>query len=89
MLKSVLKTGFMAGVASFVLAGSLALAAHINIPDIEPQPFTVNPRAIGEPQSPFTATYINFGYTATVNQTAGGPSPKPEERLLETFVIQA
>jgi hypothetical protein len=72
MLKSVLKTGFMAGVASFVLAGSLALAAHINIPDIEPQPFTVNPGAIGEPQSPFTATYINFGYTATVNQTAGG-----------------
>ena len=72
MLKSMLKTGFMAGAASLVLAGSLALAAHINVPDIEPHSFTVNPGAIGEPQGPFDATFINFGYSATVNQAASG-----------------
>jgi hypothetical protein len=72
MLKSAWKTGLMAWVAGVVFASSMALAAHIDFPTLSPQPFRVDPGAIGQPQDPFTATYINFGYTATVNQTAGG-----------------
>lgn len=37
-----------------------------------PTPFTVNPSAVGEPQGPFLATFIDFSYRALVDQTATG-----------------
>jgi hypothetical protein len=68
MLKTTLKMGLAAAAAGFVFVGSLAHA--VNFPA---QPFLVTPSAIGEGAfAPFTATYINFNYMATISQTAAG-----------------
>lgn len=53
-----------------LLAGGLALSVMSTAALAQPAAFTVNPGAIGEPGSPFTATYMDFSYVALVDQTA-------------------
>lgn len=62
----------VAGLLAFMAAGP-AFASHISVPDLTPTPFTVNPSAVGEPEGPFTATFINFSYRALVDQSTAAP----------------
>ena len=54
-----------------VVSGLLALTVTAGLSPVFAQPitFTVNPSAIGAPQSAFQATIADFSYSATVNQT--------------------
>jgi hypothetical protein len=63
--------GGIVGLLAIVLMSGTALAFNT--------PFTVDPSAVGEPQGPFTATFIQFGYNAEVDQF---PTGNP---LLATF----
>jgi hypothetical protein len=62
----------VAGSLAFIVAGP-AFASHIAVPDLTPTPFTVNPSAVGEPEGPFTATFIDFSYRALVDQSTPAP----------------
>jgi hypothetical protein len=67
MRKSILGVGFLAGLGGIALASSLAFALEFT-----PQPFDVDPTAVGKNFNTFTATFANFNYNATVNQTTSG-----------------
>jgi hypothetical protein len=62
MFTSLLRRSLIGGTLAVGLMSSLALA--------QPSSFTVTPGAVGEPGSPFTATYMDFSYVALVDQTA-------------------
>jgi len=54
-----------------MMSGLLVLAVAVGVSPVSAAPitFTVNPSAIGAPQSSFPATIADFSYDATVNQT--------------------
>ncbi len=51
------------------LGASAAMAGHVPGVNFAAQNFVVNPSAVGEPQGPFSARYIDFSYQAEVDQT--------------------
>ena len=60
-------------------------ANHIPGESVTGQPFTVNPTAVGEAQSSFQASAINFNYTATVSQNAAGQFTESGLATFSTF----
>ncbi|WP_447977150.1 flocculation-associated PEP-CTERM protein PepA [Candidatus Nitrospira bockiana] len=52
------------------IAVASLLALLLSAPLAHAVSFTVNPSAVGAPQSPFTASIVDFSYSSTVNQTA-------------------
>jgi len=54
-----------------VVSGLLTLAVTLGVGPVFAAPitYTVNPSAVGAPQSAFQATITDFSYTSTVNQT--------------------
>lgn len=76
MRHTVLGSGLFGSAAialGLALSAPVALASHIPGNPAQPaQTFTVTPGAIGEAGSPFNASYIDFSYTADVDQTAAG-----------------
>ncbi|SFQ04954.1 PEP-CTERM protein-sorting domain-containing protein [Nitrosomonas cryotolerans] len=55
--------------AGLILSSSTALASHIPSGLSFAEEFTVNPGAVGEANASFNARYIDFSYTAEVDQT--------------------
>ncbi len=55
--------------AGLILGSSAALAAHVPGGLTFAEEFTVNPGAVGKANAPFAARFIDFSYTAEVDQT--------------------
>lgn len=56
------------------MAATSAIASHVPAVTFSPGPFNVNPSAVGEAQTTFSATYIDFSYNAEIDQTATSAS---------------
>lgn len=52
------------------MAATSAIASHVPAVTFSAGPFNVNPSAVGEAQTTFSATYIDFSYNAEIDQTA-------------------
>ena len=52
------------------MAATSAIASHVPSVVFSASGFNVNPSAVGEPNTTFSATYIDFSYNAEIDQTA-------------------
>src|SRR5688572_6788924 len=63
-------TMFTSLVRRSLIGATLAVGFMSSLALAQPTSFTVTPGAVGEPGSPFTATYMDYSYVALVDQTA-------------------